>query len=223
MVEQGHGENWMKLFMSFIGEDNPDIVWLRPQLKTYRISEDQSNIQAFSKGKKSILICNKASAMMRSCHATDIIDALPDHVKKYHDIFLYEDNLSKHDLKKLHYYKDRIVVIGKTNLDTFLLDVFDCDLLISVDSGALHFREGVYKTGIGLYNSFTVDSRTRFYQTVRSYDITSKCELMPCFMHEKPGKHWCVKGNKDSFAAPCFDAAINKGLHRQLKEIFSLL
>lgn len=220
VIENGHGRNWFELFFSFINEINPDKELLRPQLRTERISNAESNIQASSTGQKSILVCNKASAMMRTCHASDIVNALPGKVLLDYDIFIYGDNLSPDDFNKLRKVQGNIIIIEKTDLKTFFLDCFDADMVISVDTGALHFREGINKPAIGLYNSFSTESRTKHYQFTKSFDIKWDCKLMPCFLHETPQTRYCKFGKQGMFAAPCFDSAHNNTLKAQLTKIF---
>jgi ADP-heptose:LPS heptosyltransferase len=224
VIENGHDRNWMELFFSFINENEPDINFLRPQLKEERINDLPSNIQTFQKKSKSLLICNKATAMMRTCHLTDIVEALPERVLNQYDLFAYKDNLSTEDLKNIDSInkKAKIIVIEKTDLKTFLLDCFDADKVISVDTGALHFREAIGKDAIGLFNSFTADSRTKHYQCTKSYDVKSDCEYMPCFLHETSKTRFCKKGKAGMFAAPCFDSKTNKTLLKQLKDIFEI-
>jgi hypothetical protein len=219
IIENGSSKNWFELFFEFIEENEPDKEFLRPDLKQYRINDKESNIsylqKQYSLNSKSLLICNKSTIMMRTCKASDIIAALPEN---NYDIFVYESSLmSGEKIPK------EINIIPKTDLETFLLDCFDADMVISVDSGALHFREGIGKPAIGLYNSFTTESRTKYYIHTKSYDIESDCDLQPCFLHERADLKFCPKGNKDSFAAPCLDSEYNNTLHEQLKEIFKTL
>lgn len=217
VIENGHRKNWYELFFEMIGENDPGEQFYRPALRTDRINNNPSNISKLATGKKSILICNKATAMMRTCKASDIINSLSAEVKEEFSIFVYESNLEKNE------NITGATIIGKSSFDTFLLDLYDADLVISVDTGAIHFREGIQKMAIGLYNSFTVDSRTKYYQFTSSFDIKSNCELQPCFKHERPFDTFCQKGNETMFAAPCFDSKYNKTLIKQLSEIFKII
>lgn len=218
LIENGHQRNWFELFFDFVGETEPDKEMLRPQLITERISSKLSNIGILKSRKPTLLICNRSTIMMRTCHLFDIINNLPDKVKEKYTIFAYEDGLSLEDKKQS---MNDIVLIPKTDLATFLLDCYDADQVICVDTGALHFREGIDKPAIGLYNSFTVDSRAKHYVHTKSFDIKSDCDLQPCFIHEKPWLKFCPKGNKKMFAAPCFDSKMNKNLNEQLRDIFN--
>ena len=217
IIEKGHKRNWFELFFEFIEEPNPGIEFCRPQLRTKRINNNESNIQRLSTEKPSLLICNKATAMMRTCYASDIIKCLPNSIKEKYTIFVHESNLAKDEI-----IKDAIL-IGNTNLETYLLDLFDSDMVISVDTGALHFREGIEKPAIGLYNSFTTDSRTKYYQYTKSFDLTSNCELQPCFIHEKLKIKHCPMGEAGMYSAPCFDISKNKTLEKQLTRIFNVI
>jgi len=231
LIEFGAKKNWFEIFFDAIGENEPDIEFLRPQLKTHRINTVNSNIWNYQLNdkqsgisikliKKSLLICNKASSMMRTIPIIDIVQSLPKRVLNEYDIFVYEDNFnlrSTFDIDR----KIDLKIITKIDLKAFLLDLYDADMVISVDSGALHFREGINKPAIGLYNSFTTDSRTKHYQYTKSFDIKSDCELQPCFHHATKEIKHCPKGNKEMFAAPCFDSKYNLTLHEQLSKIFN--
>jgi hypothetical protein len=222
IIEAGDHRNWMEIFFEFIGEKNMDTEFLRPQLRTDRLNNyELSNINILSTGKKALLICNKASAMMRTCNVHDIYFSLPKRILNEFSIFAYKDNCSPEDLKKLS--KTDIVLIEKTDLRTYLLDCFDADNLISVDTGALHFREATNKPAIGLYNSFTTESRTKHYKYTKSFDIKSPCKIQPCFIHETIERRFCPVGNKNMYTAPCFDSKYNKDLLKQFREIFENL
>jgi ADP-heptose:LPS heptosyltransferase len=214
-VEGGHKKNWFELFFEFIEEPNPGIEFYRPQLRTERINNKQSNIQRLSTGKPSLLICNKATAMMRTCYASEIIQCLPMHVKEKFSIFVHESNLDKDEIV------NGAILIDKTDFNTYLLDLYDSDMVISVDTGAIHFREGIEKPAIGLYNSFTTESRTKYYKFTKSFDLDSDCELHPCFVHEKLKIKHCPKGEAGMYSSPCFDMSKNKTLEKQLTNIFN--
>jgi ADP-heptose:LPS heptosyltransferase len=216
-IESGDRRNWMELFFSFIGENNPDKSFLRPQLKAERINQDVSNIQKLSNGKKSLLIVNKASSMIRTCRFVDIYTSLPKRIFDEYQVFYYDSNLS--DVEKFLEYN--ATKIEQTTMETFFLDLFDANQVISVDTGALHFREGVDKPAIGLYNSFTTESRTKYYEYTKSFDIKSECPIAPCFEHGTPEKLFCSKGSSEMFAAPCFSSDYNLTLKSQLSKIFN--
>ena len=217
MIEKGDRRNWFEIFFECIGIDSPEKEYLRPELSEERINDLPSGVQEKADGRKSLLISNKASAMMRSIHVSDILKALPKRVFKEYQVFVYDFALTDRDRK----IRKKVTVLD-TDLKGFLRDCFDADQVISVDTGALHFREGVKKPAIGLYNSFTSDCRTRHYKYTRSYDTFSKCDLQPCFYHEHLDQKFCPRGNETQFAAPCFDSNHNKNLISRLKTIFNI-
>jgi ADP-heptose:LPS heptosyltransferase len=222
IIEAGNKKNWFEIFFDAIEENDPDIEMLRPQLRTERIIESESGISCYmhdyTHKDKSLLICNKASSMMRTIDPITILEALPNHIKENYEIFLHEPNLNNNKRKLL--LNDCVIIDSPISINDFLLDCFDADMVISIDSGALHFREAINKPAIGLYNSFTTDSRTKHYLYTKSFDIKSDCELQPCFFHATKEIKHCPKGTKEMFAAPCFDSKFNLTLQSQLTEIF---
>jgi hypothetical protein len=72
--------------------------------------------------------------------------------------------------------------------------------VISVDTSAIHIREGFKLPALGLYGAFSKDSRTKYYKHVKCIDVKNECLLSPCFNHsQKP----CSE-NKGTNFAPCF-------------------
>lgn len=84
------------------------------------------------------------------------------------------------------------------------------EYVISVDTSAIHIREGFGLPALGLYGSFTTDSRTRGYKYTNCID-TGKCT--PCFKH---GYIPC-KYNTDGKHAPCL-TGITDIVNQKLKE-----
>lgn len=84
------------------------------------------------------------------------------------------------------------------------------EYVISVDTSAIHIREGLGLPGLGLYGAFTTDSRTRGYKFTTCID-TGKCT--PCFKHGYiPCKH-----NEGKPFAPCL-TNITDIVNQHLKE-----
>jgi hypothetical protein len=54
--------------------------------------------------------------------------------------------------------------------------------VISVDTSAIHIREGFGLSALGLYGAFSAASRTNNYYHTYSVDVTM-CSLGPCFIH----------------------------------------
>jgi hypothetical protein len=67
--------------------------------------------------------------------------------------------------------------------------------VVSTDTSAIHFREGIGRPALGLYGAFTTDSRTRGYVYTKSIDIKSPCDIAPCFI-----QHGFCKNNIDGVA-----------------------
>lgn len=109
----------------------------------------------------------------------------------------------------------------KISLQDYLADLYDAELVISVDTAALHFREGIGKPALGIYSAFTAESRTKYYKYTRSIDIKSPCEFQPCFLHDNTGK--CHKANVNDKVAPCLNPEFNPGVVDQVNEFLKEL
>ena len=174
--------NWYNLQFNHIGIKKFDKEWGRPQLKTERINNNPSNIDS---SKRSILINPKASAVVRSMRFEDIYIPLVKVIKDLDcNIYVHEINLNNADINFLQSVNDeRIKIIEENSLEEFLLDAFDVDLSISVDSSLIHFREGIERPCIGIYGAFLYESRTKYYKYTMSFNIESDCPYMPCHKH----------------------------------------
>ncbi len=211
IIENGETDNWYKVFFDNIGV-NSSTDWWRPSMRTIRTTQKPSNI---SKEKKSILICPRASANMRSMSFETLYDAVkplfPDA-----NIYVHSGNVTEEEITWIA--DSNVKVIKALDVKEFLLDVYDADLVVSVDTGALHFREGICKPAVGLYSSFNTYSRTVGYKFTKSYDIVSRCDLQPCFIHQTEWDQVCEKSKIGSKVAPCLDRKINKTLVDQITE-----
>jgi hypothetical protein len=229
LIEAGDRTNWCELMFMHAGFEEVNTTLLRPGLRLDRASNAPSNLTHLARKYKKILIINKASVMHRSIEATEIIEALLNtlDLTKPYKLFVYQNNLSDNDIDYSKFknitpaFLNNIKALKPTNLETHLLDLYDADLVISVDTAAIHFREGIRKPAIGLYNSFSVESRTKYYLFTKSYDITSDCEMQPCFIHCKSEKEFCPKVTAWQFSAPCVRSDSNPTLQEQLIKIFT--
>jgi ADP-heptose:LPS heptosyltransferase len=98
-------------------------------------------------------------------------------------------------------YLSHVVVAHEQNWTTpeYLKAVIDYEFVISVDTSAIHIREGLSLPALGLYGAFSVDSRAKYYKHVKCIDVKNECLLSPCFNHsQKP----CSE-NKGTNFAPC--------------------
>lgn len=114
---------------------------------------------------------------------------------------------SKTDLDKLarKYFKNVIHADEmKWSFEQYLHELDRARYVISVDTSAIHFREGIGKPALGLYGAFTTDSRTKYYKFTQSVNLKSSCDIQPCFLHDNKR---CPKAT-DNFA-PCLSNNIN--------------
>ena len=114
---------------------------------------------------------------------------------------------SKSELDKLarKYFKNVIHADEQGwTFSEYLHELDKAKFVISVDTSAIHFREGIGKPALGLYGAFTTDSRTKYYKYTQSVNVKSSCEIQPCFYHDN---QLCPKvtGN----FAPCLSNNIN--------------
>lgn len=216
IIENGNSQNWYEIFYSSIGaEINASLC--RPKMIKGRPYNDPSNI---SKDIPSIVVCPRATANMRSTSFEPIYKAVKRIIgDKQVNIYLHLNNVTKSDLEFIHRVNDeRIKLIKAKDIKQFLLDLFDCDMVISVDSAPVHFREGIEKPVIGIYSSFTTGARTKHYKFTHSFDIESPCKFQPCFMHQSMVGEVCREASQGSLEAPCLSEKYNPLLVDQLAE-----
>mgnify|MGYP000911697999 CR=1 FL=1 len=220
LIIPNHNESdWFEVIFAYAGIEKIEDSYFRPQLKTNRLTRKKSNID---KKQKSLLICNQSSCMMRNIEFDEIYRAIPEDVKKDYKIYAYMNNLSVSD--KIHRenkkYKD-VEFINSPTLSDFLNDLYDVTDVITVDSAAVHFREGINKRCLALYNSFDKDCRTKYYKYITAVNIKSECDKQPCFKHELNKGDLCEKVKEWQYSAPCFRSESNKFLQPEFKRIFN--
>jgi hypothetical protein len=210
-IEEGNNENWFHVFYNSIGFDiKPELC--RPHLKYFK--QTTSNINIY---KPSILIQHRASANMRSTSFQVIYEALAEIVDDV-NIYVHDSNCTDNDFLFIEGLTDkRVSIIHSENIEGYLNDLFDANLTISVDSAAIHFREGIKKPAIGIYNSFTAESRCKYYKYTYSFDVKSPCPIQPCFLHQTKLNEVCSEAKEGSFVAPCVDKYYNSTLINQLQ------
>ena len=213
MIEHGSGRNWYEIFFESIGA-KADESWYRPQLKSNRVYDLPVNVS-----NEGVLICHRATAIMRSARFEDIHKALREATGK--PLYVHKLNLTRIDQEYIDQAKDPgLFIIPPGSMQQFLCDIYDAGQVVSVDSAAVHLREGINKKAIGLYTSFTTQARTKYYQFVRAFDLKSQCPDQPCFLYQKFMDHVCEYG-EGSLNAPCLDGTKNQKLQSQLIQIFS--
>lgn len=206
-VEAGDNRNWYDVFFGIIGAEKQGDEMKRPHL----INNSHYDIMLY-KG-KSLLIINKASCMIRTTPLIDIIQSLPDTAIDKYNIYAYKN--------KGEDYIAGVNYLEPGDFKSFLHVMATADQVITVDTCALHFREGLKKPAIGLFNAFTAECRTKYYQYTKSFDIKSECPLQPCYQHDSLSLHHCQMGKAEDFAPPCFRSENNPELKMQLRTIFA--
>lgn len=216
IIEEGGRENWYAVFFGAIGLKKVPYEFLRPHLVKERVTDKPSHIDT---GRKSILISHRSTAQMRSMLFQDIYEPIVKIIgDRDVDIYVHSANCTQQDLDYLKTISDgRVKIIKQSSVSMYLLELFDATVTVSVDSAAVHFREGTGKPGIGIYAAFTTDSRVQFYETTQSFNLKSGCGLQPCFIHQQYKDHVCPKARKGDTEAPCM-GSMNKTLQEQIAE-----
>jgi ADP-heptose:LPS heptosyltransferase len=207
-IENGSDQNWYDVFhqeTGITGQRRPELKNLYPEP-----SEDY------------LLVCHKSTSNMRSARLSDLVEAIYEtpEMNEYRPIKVHEVNLSREDYDYLE--GKEIEIIPKGTLNDFLDDIYYAGMVVTVDSAAIHFREGLKLPAIGIYNAFTAKSRTDGYEFTYSFDIVSRCPNQPCFLHQfHEGKRLdhCPMDLEKKNYAPCF-AELSPDLKEQLKEGF---
>jgi hypothetical protein len=219
IIPKNNHMDWFEVIFAYSCVDEIDVKYLRPQLISKRLTKTKSNID---KGIKSLIICNQSSCMMRNIEFNELYEAIPENVKKEYEIYAYINNLS--DADKIKQFKgdyDSVRFINAPTLSDFLNDLYDATDVITVDSAAVHFREGINKRCLALFNSFDKKIRTEHYKYIIAANVKSECEKQPCFKHELQKGDLCEKVKEWQYSAPCFRSETNKFLQPELKRIFN--
>lgn len=206
--------NWYNVFFEQIGVDfKPELG--RPSLVSLNLDDSQNRLKS---GKKSMLLCPKASAMMRTMNFTDMVLATND--------LNYQRYVHKFDLMAgddLICEANNINIIGDCSAHDVFVNLWFADMVLCVDSMPIHFREGIGKPCLAVYSAFESKSRTKWYTHTCSIDIKSDCPLQFCYLHEwMNGQHvpFCPKG-KDMKYAPCLSGV--SFINQLKKELYAYL
>lgn len=181
VIAQGSPENWYEIISKSV---NRPFLGGRPRLK-----EAVKGVNRLKKG--SILIVNRATSVNRSA--------------SYFPIALACEGLNRPIYTYTTEAKGRRLVLNgdengpKTTIQQYLADLYYADFVISVDTSAIHFREGIGKPALGLYTSFSAESRTKYYTFTQSIDVKSPCPYQPCFYNKRD----CPNRVKEVDFVPC--------------------
>ena len=204
-VENFQRKNWYQVFFEGIG-----LPWdeqlARPSLIKNRVTIDNRNSQIPKH--KSLLIAHRASANMRTIDIEATLQAVER--SKFHDwrVLFHELSLTQRDKEIIENSALNIKIIPPGTMHQALLDWYDAEFVISADTGAIHFREGVEKPALGIYAAFHPSSRTSTYRHVRSAYFTSLCPDQPCYLHESETIKTCPHGVGLNFA-PCLSRRLS--------------
>lgn len=169
-----------------------------------------------------VIISHRASTNIRSMRFQDIYLALKEARPELDEIYVFESELTTEDTKFLKVNGENVTVISSVGLSDYLVWLQDAKLVISTDTAAIHFREGLQKPAIGIYNAMSVESRTKYYKYTYSFDVVSDCDYQPCFTHNVNGKDEVCKLSKPGeLIAPCLNSKVfTPDLHTQLVKHF---
>lgn len=207
---EAHDKNWIEAHFNRIGlEDSPEEFW-RPQLRTDRINMQPS---LFDGRKLSVLICHRASCQMRSSNLKDFYEPIRK-VYPDHQLYVHEVDLTDSDKRFIEQVRD-ILILPQSDLHDYLINLFDADIVVTTDTGGLHFREGVERPALGVFGAMTTGSRTSGYRFTRSFNVKSNCEHQPCFIHERIKNQVCLNAKEGDRVAKCQSG---KSFQRQLEQ-----
>jgi len=187
---------WYDAHFKRIGMTAAPEGYNRPQLRTDRISEQPSLLTG-----KSVMICHRASCQMRSSNLKDFYTPIrklyPDH-----QLYVHEVDLTDTDKRFIEQVQD-ILILPKSDLHDYLINLYDADMVVTTDTGAIHFREGIEKPALGVFAAMTTGSRTNGYKFTRSFNVKSTCEHQPCFIHERIKGQVCLNAKEGDRVAKC--------------------
>ncbi|HRY32076.1 MAG TPA: hypothetical protein P5531_03815 [Bacteroidales bacterium] len=181
-ANEAGADNWIRAYFNRLGVE-PTNDMCRPVLIPQK------------KTGSGILICHRASCQIRSSGIEDFYIPIR---RTYPDarVYVHERNLTENDKNVLVAINADITIIPHSNdFDRFLKDLLAFDLIVSTDTAAIHFREGVGLPAVGVYGAFSTASRTQYYVHTHSFDVKTACPYFPCFKHET------VKGELCRWAA----------------------
>lgn len=186
-------KNWYKAFFERIGAGHPGSEYYRPQMV---------NIAPIQR--HSILICHRSSCQIRSSRFEDFYYP----VKSVHPdkmILVYDGDLTDSDRKFIERETLGVQILKQGTIEDYMKMLCQVELVVSTDTSAIHYREGVRKPALAAFGAMTVESRTQYYQYTKSFNVKSSCERQPCFAHEltKGALCWLGENLNTEQTAPC--------------------
>lgn len=197
-------KNWYKAFFERIGAGHPGSEYYRPQM---------INIAPIQKD--TVLICHRSSCQIRSSRFEDFYWP----VKSVHPgkmILVYDADLTEDDRKFIERETLDVEILKQGTVDDYMKTLCEMELVVSTDTSAIHYREGVKKPALAAFGAMTVESRTQYYQYTKSFNVKSTCERQPCFAHELTKGAMCWLGEKMNTeqTAPCI---VGESFQEQLR------
>ena len=174
---QGRDRLWIQCLFDKIGITEAPVEYLRPRLRTTRLNDTPPMLRT-----ESVLICHRASSPSRSSRFEDFYLPLMK-CNPINKVYVHDIDCTPQD-KAYIATLDNVTILPKVTIERYLLNVFDAGFVISTDSSALHFREGVHRPALGVYASMEARSRVLHYQYTRSIDIKGGCHHQPCYFHQ---------------------------------------
>jgi hypothetical protein len=194
---ESHDRNWYDGFFQRIGLKEAPEGFRAPLLKTGRIDSSPSMLPV-----KSILIAHRSSCQMRSSSLEDFYIPIRQ-VYPLRRLAVHETDLTDEDKRLIKDRKIKIAILPKCSIHQYLLNLYDAAMVVTTDSAAIHFREGIKKPCLGVFGAMTVESRTKYYRFTRSFDVKSDCPFQPCFIHELKKGQVCTNAQEGDRTAKC--------------------
>lgn len=152
--------------------------------------------------KNNILIGHRASCQMRSSEFADfyipVKEAYPDS-----KIFVHERDLTTSDLRFITREANDVNIIEQTNIAGYLFNLTTYSLVVSTDTAAVHFREGLGLPCLAVYGAIPAEIRTSGYRFARSFNVKSSCPFQPCLKHELFKNEKCPNSSTVDITARC--------------------
>jgi hypothetical protein len=186
------GKNWFEAYFDRL-HLSPGPEFYRPELVT--------NIEPI---KDKIYIAHRASCQIRSSRFKDFY--LPaKRVLKGKKYFVNAYDLTLEDKRFIESQTCDVRIIQTGSAQEYLDNLASAELVISTDTGAIHYREAIRKPALAAFGAMTTESRTKYYKYTRSFDMKSPCPFQPCFTHELMKGATCEMTDNEvnPVTAPC--------------------
>jgi len=204
----GGQRNWYDSMFRRIGIADTPKDYRRPHL--VQRTDSFSNVPK----KNSILLVHRSSCQMRSSTLADFYfptrEAYPDS-----KIFVHNHDLTAQDRLFANQMRDNIKIIPECTPEAYFDNLFAASMVVSTDTSAIHFREGVQKPCLAVYGAMSMESRTEGYKYTRSFNVKSYCPFQPCFIHELVKDAVCLNSEEGARTAQCQSG---EGFREQLLE-----